>query len=86
MGVFIPTRITYQKISPKKERLKKFLATYYHDGDRYGVEIFAHDFYDAESICKAHNLVLDGEHMMSIPAAVGSWLPNLIMRLRNFLH
>lgn len=64
---------------------KKFLARYYHRGSWWCVEFFALDFDDAEAICCVHNLQLDGEHMMSIPATMGAWLPNLIVRVRNFL-
>lgn len=65
------------------DRNKKFLASYYHDGSWWCVDFYAADFDDAETICKAHNLRLDGEHVMTIPAVTGSWLPNFIIRLRN---
>ena len=66
-------------------RTKKFLASYYHDGSWWGIHFFAEDFDDAETICKAHNLRLDGEHIVTIPASTGAWFPNLIIRLRNAL-
>ena len=65
---------------------KKFLARYYHRGSWWCINFFALDFDDAEAICRAHNLQLDGEHMMTIPAVGGSWLPNLIIRFRNWLR
>lgn len=69
------------------KRNKKFLASYFHDGAWWCLDFYAADFDDAETICKAHNLRLDGEHMMTIPATPGTWLPNLIVRLRNlFSH
>ncbi len=64
-------------------RNKKFLVSYYHDGSWWGIELFAADWQDAEVICKAHNLTLDGEHVATIPAGAGAWLPNLIIRIRN---
>jgi hypothetical protein len=67
------------------ERNTKFLAEYFHDGSWWSVELFAADFNDAEVICKAHNLKLLGEHKMTIPAAGGTWLPNVIIWLRNRL-
>lgn len=70
----------------KVERNKKFLARYFHDGSWWCLEFFAADFDDAEIICRAHNLQLDGEHVMTIPAGTGSWLPNLITWLRNSLR
>lgn len=65
------------------ERHTKFLAEYYHDGSWWSVELFAADFDDADTICKAHNLKLLGEHKMTIPAIGRGWLPNLIIRVRN---
>jgi hypothetical protein len=66
------------------ERNKKFLARYYYDGSWWCIDFYAADFDDAESICNAHNLQLDGEHVMTIPAVGGTWLlPNLIIRIRN---
>jgi hypothetical protein len=64
----------------------KFLATYYHRGARFGLEFYAADFADAEEICKAHSLALDGEHVMTIPTVSGTWFPNLIIRLRNWIQ
>lgn len=63
---------------------KKFLARYYHRGSWWGIDIFAVDWDDAEAICRAHNLQLDGEYMMTIPAITGGWLPSLICRIRNW--
>ena len=72
--------------TPVTERNTRFLASYYHDGSWWVVDIYAADFDDAEVICKAHNLRLDGEHVMTIPAVGGSWLANLIIRLGNVLR
>lgn len=65
---------------------KKFLARYYHRGSWWGIEIYARDWDDADAICLAHNLQLDGEHVMTIPVVAGSWLPTLICRFRNWLR
>jgi len=66
-------------------RTTKFLASYYHDDSWWSIEFFAADSADAETICKAHNLRLDGEHVATIPAVGGSWLPRLVVRVRNWL-
>lgn len=68
------------------KRTTKFLADYYHDGSWWSVEFYAADFEDAEVICKAHNLRLVGEHIATILAVSGSWLPNLIIGARNWLR
>lgn len=62
---------------------KKFLASYYHRGSWWIVEFFADDFDDADTICRAHNLRLDGECIAKIPALTGVWFPNLIIRIKN---
>lgn len=67
-------------------RNTKFLARYFHDGSWWCVELYASDFDDAQAICDAHNLQLDGEHVMTIPVVVGSWLPEWIVRARNWLR
>lgn len=64
------------------KRNKKFLASYYHDGSWWCLDFYAAGFDDAETICRAHNLRLDGEHVITIPAG-GSWLPNAIIWIRN---
>lgn len=64
---------------------RRYLADYYHDGERPTISIYAYDFPDAEVRCKKLGLRLLGEHMMTIPAVGGSWLPTLIIRLRNLL-
>ena len=61
----------------------KFLAQYYHRGRWFATEFYAEDWADAEVICKAHSFKLDGEWVATIPAATGSWLPNLIIKIRN---
>ena len=61
----------------------KFLGRYYHRGHWFRFDFYADNFEDAEAICKAHSLKLDGEWVVTIPAVTGSWLPNLLVRLRN---
>lgn len=39
----------------------KFLGRYYHRGHWFTFDFYATDFEDAEAICRAHNLKLDGE-------------------------
>ena len=72
-------------IAAMRARNVKFIADYFHDGLWRSVEIYAADFEDAEVICKAHNLRLAGEYIATIPVVGGSWLPNFIVRLRNWL-
>lgn len=62
---------------------KRFLTEYYHDDATWSVDIYAYDFEDAAVRCKKLSLRLLGEHMMSIPAGTGAWLPNLIVRFKN---
>lgn len=64
---------------------KRFLAEYFHDDAWWGMDIYAYDFDDAEVRCRKLGLKLLGEYKMTIPAVTGSWLPNLILRVRNFL-
>ena len=64
----------------------KYLARYYHRGKWFCTDFYADSWEDAEAICKSHSFVLDGEHVMTIPAGGGSWLPNLIVRVRNALR
>lgn len=72
--------------SRQNERTKRFLARYYHDGAWWSIDVYAYDFDDAESRCGKLGLQLDGEHVMTIPAVgKSSWLPNLIIRVRNLL-
>lgn len=68
------------------KRNTKFLARYFHDGAWWTLELYASDFDDAQAICDAHNLQLDGQHMMTIPVMAGSWLPNPITRIANSLR
>jgi hypothetical protein len=63
---------------------KRFLADYYHDDAWWLISVYAYDFDDAEVRCKKLGLRLLGEHQLAIPAASGAWLPNLIVRVRNF--
>lgn len=70
-------------MQPNDRATKRFLAEYFHDGGWWGVDIYAYDFDDAETRCRKLSLRLLGEHKMTIPAATGSWLPNLVIRLRN---
>jgi len=56
--------------------MKRYLCHYDWDGARWGLEIHARDWADAEARCKAlGRLRLDGEHVASIP------LPRLPERL-----
>lgn len=82
---FIPIVIRSQQIKPLR-RTKRFLARYFHNGEWYGVDIYASSFSEAEIICKAHSLHLDGEHVVTISSVTGAWLPNLIIRLRNIFR
>jgi hypothetical protein len=66
MGTFIPTVIRSQQIKPFR-RTKRFLARYFHEGAWYAVDVYANSFAEAEVICKAHSLQLDGQHVMTIP-------------------
>jgi hypothetical protein len=68
-----------------RKRATKFLASYYHDGSWWTLEFFAADMADAEVICKAHSLQLDGEFIAAIPAVSGAWFPNFIIWLRNWI-
>jgi hypothetical protein len=61
----------------------KFLASYFHRGSWWCVEIFAVDWEDAETICRKLSLRLDGELKATVPAVSGSWLPSLICWLKN---
>lgn len=63
----------------------KFLASYFHNGSWWGVEIYAVDWDDAETICRKLNLRLDGEHKFSVPAIGPTWIPDAICRVRNRL-
>lgn len=67
-----------------EEKTIKFLASYFHRGSWWGVEIYALDWDDAEAICRKLSLRLDGEHKLTIPVG-NSWLANVICWLRNRL-
>lgn len=71
------------KVGLVAEANKKFLASYYHNGSWWNLSFYATDWDDAETICRKLNLRLDGEHMMTIPAYGGSWIPSLICWLKN---
>lgn len=83
MGTFIPTEIRSQQVNPPRPS-RRYLARYFHENSWYGVDVYATSFHEAEIICRAHNLQLDGEHMATIPAFAGAWLPNLILWIRNY--
>lgn len=70
-------------MQPNDRPTKRFLAEYFHDGAWWGIDIYAYDFDDAETRCRKHSLKLLGEHKATIPSVTGSWLPNLIIHIRN---
>jgi len=49
----------------------KFLVRYYNNGKWYGTHIYATDWGNADSICKRHNLQLDGEHILTVSGIFG---------------
>ncbi len=65
---------------------RRFLAEYFHDDAKWMVDIYAYDFDDAEVRCRKLGLQLLGEHQMTIPAVGGSWIPSLIVKVRNWIH
>lgn len=61
----------------------RFCGRYYHRGAWFTFEFYADNWADAEDLCLAHNLQLDGEHVVTIPVVGGVWLPNLIVWVHN---
>lgn len=68
---------------PNVQATKRFLAEYFHDDAWWSCDVYAYDFDDTEIRCRKLGLKLLGEHKMTISAATGAWLPNLIICLRN---
>ncbi len=64
-------------------RYKKFLFTYPFNGKKWCGEVYAQSWEEAGAKMKAMGWgKIDGEHVASIPASVGSWVP-LLVWLRN---
>ena len=61
---------------------KTFLVSYGHEGDRWTVELAAHDFDDAEArLAKLPFAKIDGELIAKVPASIG-----LVARLATVLR
>ena len=66
-------------------RYKKFFFTYPFNGKKWCGEVYAQTWEEAEAKIRAMDWgKIDGEHVASIPASVGSWVP-LLVWLRNLL-
>lgn len=69
--------------------MKTYLFRYQYRGGAYALEIPAESLDEAwERIgaIRAYGAGYDGELVMKIPAVTGSWLPSLIVRLRNWVR
>jgi hypothetical protein len=44
----------------------RFLASHFHNGSWYALQINADSLSDAQEICRRHSLRLDGEHKFTL--------------------
>lgn len=71
--------------TPQEKPHKTYVCHYYHDGSKWGLNITAADWEDAEArVKKLGNLHLDGELKATYPISLGWWC-KLSVAIRNFL-
>ena len=65
--------------------VKIYLIRRWIDGAWYGGSIPAATWDDAKDVCRRLGWRLDGEYVTTLPVTVGPWLPNIIVRVRNWM-
>ena len=68
-----------------ESQVRPYLIRRWIDGAWYGGKIPARSFEEAEDFCRKLGWHLDGEFIGHIPASAGWRLPDLIVRVRNWL-
>lgn len=67
--------------------METYLYDYHYDNKRWNLEITAHSKEDADAILKTLPLAnYVGELQFKIPAIVGGWFPNLVIKWKNYIR
>jgi hypothetical protein len=65
---------------------RRYVASYYHDGLWWRLDVYAYDWNDADARCKKLGARLDGEFVCAIPGSVKARpLVDWMCRLRNLV-